>query len=404
MTKKVIFLCGVWTKEEEPAYIEKSKGGVQSAANALQTSIISGLDQICEQPSTLINEVFIGAYPKLYSDLFVAGGEYNHSPIQEHKDYKVEFLNLPYIKHLSRYYCSRKYIKKACNSGNGKMIIIGYSMTTSIVNGLFYAKKIKPDIKTCLIVPDLPEFMNMSSKKSRIFKLIKNLDKKRLYQKIRGIDGFVVLTEHMFPMLKVNKPHIVMEGIAATNAMPVKKENSKADDLRRIVYTGSLAKKYGVCELVDAFSTLDYDDIQLIICGNGDGVPYIEDAARKDKRIKYLGTVSHDEALDQQRKAYLLVNPRNSKEAYTKYSFPSKIMEYMATGNPIVMYKLDGIPEEYNDYIYFCDNNLQETLNAVLELPIEEVKHKGAAARQFVFTQKNELAQVRRILELVDII
>ena len=38
------------------------------------------------------------------------------------------------------------------------------------------------------------------------------------------------------------------------------------------------------------------------------------------------------------------VNPRQNNEEFTKYSFPSKTMEYLASGVPVVAYKLDGIP------------------------------------------------------------
>lgn len=399
--KKVVFLCGIWSKDEEQSYIQKSKKGMQNAANVLQTSIISGLDQLCEQPPVLINEVFIGAYPKLYTDLFINGGEFNHSSVLGHKDFKVEFLNLPYLKHLSRYYQSRKYIRKACKSDD-EIILLGYSMTFSIVKGLLYAKKVNPRVKTCLIVPDLPEFMNMSANKSLIFRFVKSINQKSIYKKIKGIDAFVLLTEHMYSKLGCNKPYLVMEGIATNSMTAMDCDKKRNNSVREIVYTGSLAKKYGICELVDAFTSIDYDDLRLVICGDGDGVPYIEEAAKNDPRISYLGMVSHSEALAYQRNAYILVNPRNSKEEYTKYSFPSKTMEYMSTGNALVMYKLDGIPEEYGQHIFFCNDNIEETLKYVLAKPQVEIKEFGAAAKEFVMSQKNEKVQVNRILKFMD--
>lgn len=43
--------------------------------------------------------------------------------------------------------------------------------------------------------------------------------------------------------------------------------------------------------------------------------------------------------------ADVLVNPRQNDDEYTKYSFPSKNIEYLMTGNAVMAYMLDGIPE-----------------------------------------------------------
>lgn len=75
-----------------------------------------------------------------------------------------------------------------------------------------------------------------------------------------------------------------------------------------------------------------------------------------------------------QQQATLLVNPRKGHEEYTKYSFPSKTMEYMASGTPTIMYKLPGLPIEYEEYLVLLPDNSQETLTAILNNG--EVKHK----------------------------
>ena len=45
------------------------------------------------------------------------------------------------------------------------------------------------------------------------------------------------------------------------------------------------------------------------------------------------------------------MNPRSADAEYTKYSFPSKTIEYLATGVPVVMNRLPGIPEEYEYFV-----------------------------------------------------
>ena len=71
--------------------------------------------------------------------------------------------------------------------------------------------------------------------------------------------------------------------------------------------------------------------------------------------IRYFGFVSHERALELQAKAALLINPRSPKGVFTRYSFPSKTLEYMRSGKPVVCHRLEGIPEEYDPYLQYIE-------------------------------------------------
>ena len=58
-----------------------------------------------------------------------------------------------------------------------------------------------------------------------------------------------------------------------------------------------------------------------------------------------MGCVTNDEIVRLQCEATLLVNPRPSDKEFCKYSFPSKTIEYMASGTPVLMTKLPGVPD-----------------------------------------------------------
>ena len=80
-------------------------------------------------------------------------------------------------------------------------------------------------------------------------------------------------------------------------------------------------------------------------------------------------------------------------------------MEYLAAGVPVVAYKLDGIPDEYDEYLHYVPDNSPEGLAAVmselLQKPENERKELGHKARRFVLEEKNYIAQTKRILELL---
>ena len=152
--------------------------------------------------------------------------------------------------------------------------------------------------------------------------------------------------------------------------------------------------------MVKSFSALKDEDIKLTLAGSGSR-EYIENAQKNDNRIDYLGTVSNETARELQRGAYLLVNPRNSSDEYTKYSFPSKILEYMLSGTPVVTMALKGIPEEYYEHLIIVENSLEETLKSALNMDMEELTLKGKNAMEFVKSEKNAFVQAKKIIEVL---
>ena len=114
-----------------------------------------------------------------------------------------------------------------------------------------------------------------------------------------------------------------------------------------------------------------------------------------------------NEILKLQRQATVLINPRQNEGEYTKYSFPSKTIEYLASGTPLVAYKLDGIPDEYDEYLYYVENNSVEALKSklveVCEQTDEERREFGERASKFVLENKNPQKQAERIIKFINV-
>ena len=400
----ILFLGGAFNEEE---IIKESKSNVQFAANVLQWNIIEGLDFLNAKPINLLNAIFIGSYPRFYKKVFIKRKEWSHSPGAN--DIDVKFWNLPIYKKISRGWSLSKEIKFwAKKNDDREKIIIAYSMDYSILRAMKAAKVSNPKINTCLIVPDLPQFMNLSSSEKLIFKVMKNFECKLIKKLQKYVDSYVLLTKHMAGSLKLkNKPYVVIEGmvnISEHEIQDVQKEIAEKTNLNTILYTGTLNKKYGIINLLEAFKLMENENYRLQICGTGEARNEIIEMAKLDRRIDFRGRVSREEAVLLQRKATVLINPRNDEGEFTKYSFPSKMMEYLVSGVPTVAYKLPGMPEEYNDYIYFIKentvNSIADTLIRVCEKSPFELKNFGEAAKRFVLTEKNNVKQVEKMFEL----
>jgi len=197
-----------------------------------------------------------------------------------------------------------------------------------------------------------------------------------------------------------NKPNLVIEGIIDTG-LHLKMYEGKRE--KAILYSGTLNYKYGIKEILDSFMMIKNNSIEFWICGAGEAEKDIVNASKIDPRIKYFGILDWSKLAILQQRARFLINPRQNIGAYTKYSFPSKLMEYLASGTPVIAYKLDGIPEEYFPYIYWLEPGGRENIAMQLELLLvkgdEELIEFGNTARKFVLERKNQDVQASKIIE-----
>lgn len=202
-----------------------------------------------------------------------------------------------------------------------------------------------------------------------------------------------------------NRPFTVVEGIADNNSENSERRLDSNPDKKIVFYSGTLHYQFGIKKLLDAFELLSEPDLELWICGDGDAAEEIRRMSALDQRIKFYGYVSSEEVSQLRACASVLVNPRNNSGEYTKYSFPSKTMEYLMSGIPTIMYKLDGIPDAYDEHVFYIEGNeAQDIAYKILEVmqleKTERIKF-GEDAREFVLREKNEKAQVKKIIELI---
>lgn len=391
---KVVFIGGIYVKEKKKWIEENSIGLPQYAADSFQKNIICGLKNNYKEVPILFNTPFLGTFPKGFKQKYYKGV----SPSRNNENvFDCSFINLPIISHLSKTNAIKKKMKK-CLKNDEKYVFIGYAMTPFIVECLIWANKNYKQSISCLIIPDLPEYMRLGRKRTS-FDIIKRISNEVLYNKVRRVDSFVFLTKYMNEkeMFK-SKPYVVIEGIAK------KTELNKVKNESMVLYTGTLDYKYGIRELVDSFIEIKNNKVKLTICGSGDQEEYIKNMSLKDKRIDFRGVITQEECIVLQQKALFLVNPRSSKELYTKYSFPSKTLEYMCSGRPVLTYKLPGIPQEYDNYLFYVEDydSFTMALEVISRIPFDQLKDKGEKAYKFVQNKKNGLIQAEKIKIMLD--
>lgn len=217
---------------------------------------------------------------------------------------------------------------------------------------------------------------------------------------MRRFDGTIVLTKQLAEDFCPNTPYLLLEGIVDENSLRASMKTYSIGDKVEIVYTGSITKKYGLGNIVEAVTSLPMRNIRLSLFGSGEYEQELKNIASKDSRIVYMGQRPNDQILAVQTEADFLIDARSPKEEFTKYSFPSKIMEYMMSGTPVICTLLPGMSNEFVDYlITMPDNNpktISQTLIKAMKLSIKERELLGKRAKEFIST-KDTLSQGRRI-------
>ena len=246
------------------------------------------------------------------------------------------------------------------------------------------------------IVTDLPSKMSDNPQK------IKIMISEYVFKKC---NAYVVLTEDINTEInKWNKPYVVIEGQVDSNMSNATNLLDKKYSEKVCLYSGGLNNANGIMNMVKGFQLANIDNAELHIYGYGDCAEQIEDISKIDTRIKFLGCKMNNEVVEAQQKATLLVNPRPTNQRFVRYSFPSKNMEYMVSGTPMLTTRLPGIPKEYDKYVYYIDDETPEgickALQTCLEKDCGELHQKGLEAKEFVLTNKSDFVQANKVIML----
>lgn len=284
------------------------------------------------------------------------------------------------------------YLKSLGDNKLRNLRVIMYDVNPVFLIPIMMIKS-KYGIKTtsiCAEVPALRRSRNVLSK-------IKHAALSVFMQKC---DGYILFAKAMVEKLQCSqKPWTVVEGIAPPNfGVPV------GDKANIVMYAGGLAADNNIRQLIDC--CIHMPEIkELWICGCGPEQDYVVQKSKEYEKIKYFGMVENETVRKMETQAKVLVNLRSPEAELTWYSFPSKLLEYMASGSFVISTRLKGIPEEYFDYVCSLpiaeEESLRNAMKDVFKMKNEEYVSRCAAAQMFIQGNKNAETQAKKIIDFV---
>lgn len=400
--KKIIFIGSIYPDDLISSMLKKQEF-IDFAAHKFQYSLLSGLINNIDSVYVLSSPVKKRSI--ILKNLFINGFHFGFNKLGIN-GYCLGSINIPFLNMIYELFSIFWKLRSLLKSNSDSSVIIYALHTPFLLAVSLLSKKIK---HKCIIVPDLPEFMSNSS--NIIRKIAKRIDRKIIHRIIPRFDSFVLISEAMVNRLPIkNIKHINIEGIYSIDNEVNLYNNSDSFSFhycnkKTILYSGQINACYGVFDLLKAFTLIESENYELWLCGPCSDINELHKYLKNDKRIKYLGLLNKSEVYNLQKKATVLVNPRHSCDDYTKYSFPSKTIEYLASGTPTLMCKLPSIPDEYFKYMFlFEDESIlgyKKKLIEVCSIDHNILDDFGQKASNFIITQKNACIQSQKITDLI---
>ncbi len=309
----------------------------------------------------------------------------------------IPFFNIKLLRELSVFFGI--FFKVLFAKGKKKDTVVvcdGLNVAASL--GTIPAAALR-SFKTVGIVTDVPGHLSYSKKVSRNQKI-------NLFI-MRKFSSYLLLTEQMSEIVNPkNRPYIVLEGHADLAMQDVDNTLEGKADKKICLYAGSLMKIYGIENLVRGFVKAAVPNTELHVYGTGDYTDELKSLSEQYENVKHMGLAPNSEIVKAEVQATLLVNPRPVGEDYTKYSFPSKNMEYMASGTPVLTTKLPGMPQDHLPHVYLIEDESADGIAKVLEELLtkspEELHLKGVTAKDFILKEKNNVNQAKKLLDMIE--
>lgn len=201
--------------------------------------------------------------------------------------------------------------------------------------------------------------------------------------------------------------HVHVEGgiTPEMSAHPARQRASGEPELFRVVFAGGMDAANGVEVMLQAIARLKGERYRFVFAGDGPLAGVVRNAAGRDARIEYRGFLKLSDLLSIYRQADVLINMRLTKAIRTKYFFPSKLMEFLASGTSVISTCPGHVEEEFGEFLFALKNETPEGLAAAIRHAetsgLETRRDMGKRARAFMLAHKTWKTQTARISALL---
>lgn len=186
----------------------------------------------------------------------------------------------------------------------------------------------------------------------------------------KNIDSAILVTSKLKSRVKTK--NTVVRGMVDNDFLLKCKNKKERNENITILYSGGLDKERGIEVLLESIDYIE-EDFKLIISGKGNLEHKVIE--KKDDRIEFIGFVDYSIVKENLMNADILVNCQLENHDFGEVSFPSKIFEYIATGNRIISSGVSDIKDFGKGCFYFYDDDDPKELAKAIKRAINDIEN-----------------------------
>lgn len=157
-----------------------------------------------------------------------------------------------------------------------------------------------------------------------------------------NFDSVVSLADFNQKLFKKTVSPLVLRGGIEYRVFEHIKE-PESGKIIRIMYAGMLSEVTGADQFLEAVHLMgNVKGVEYYISGRGPLEDKVRYAAKRNPKVHYAGFIREEKYYSFLEKMHILVNPRNMELDENHNNFPSKILDYLASGRVIVSTKFSG--------------------------------------------------------------
>lgn len=297
--------------------------------------------------------------------------------------------------HLWNYWCYpffaiRRYLKRKCRENNVSALFVTHVDRRFLI----YSRICKRfGVGVTLVSCEYPMFLT---------KHPNSINRYNRYS--RYIDKYIFETR---TLADFEQKHILhpIDSLVVPATMPFDDilNSTKCPVETYIAYTGSIFSdsKDGLSNIIKAFSwfRFDFPDVKLKLIGRIANMEYynqlvhLVESLGLEGSVSFSGEVSRSDYVNYLTNAELLIVAK-PKDSYYVGGLSSKVIEYLFSGNPVLMVAADDYVEylTHGENVYFTDDNMPDTLSqamAVLFNNEEMRKNIGQSGKEYALSHFN---------------
>ena len=216
------------------------------------------------------------------------------------------------------------------------------------------------------------------------------------------LDGRIFITDAISRDFAPGRHYLRIDGGVTANViarLPELKVSTHNEF--RMMFAGGLSQWNGIPLMLEYMKTNHDPSLRLCIAGRGELAQTVENAAAKDSRIEYKGMLPHSELFKFYSDADVLLNLRDASDPVMQYHYPSKFLEMLAVGKPVIATDVAHTREAYGEHCFVMDGFSLDAFAAQVErirnMSPEARCEFGRSAREWMLANKTWKAQATLI-------